>query len=287
MIKYANSEISLQVYDMWKIVFGDSDLYMEIYFREKYRDENTLVYLQKNTPVSSLQMLPVSFTFHNREIDVAYYSGLCTLPEWRGRGFMAALIEKSFTELYNRNIPLAVLVPQSEDLISFYKPYGFTKTFDAGIYIPPLPQNIDNHLTEEYSLFDKFFRSRDMTVQKTIDEFRVILEEAKLFDFPPKKSLLGMSRVIDAAALLKIFAEQNIEKSFSIKVSDAFIEHNNVQYVVTNGKLEDSEEEQDIHFEVEVSQLAQILLGFRIDEMATPFPAVFPQKKPLLGYMLE
>lgn len=287
MIKYANPDISSQVYDMWKIVFGDSNSYMEIYFREKYRDENTLVYLQNDKPVSSLQMLPVSFTFHNREIDVAYYSGLCTLPEWRNKGFMAALIEKSFTELYNRNIPLAILVPQSEDLISFYEPYGFTKTFDAGNYMPPLPQNACNHLTEEYGLFDKFFRNRDMTVQKTIDEFRVILEEAKLFDFPPKKSLLGMSRVIDAAALLKIFAEQNIEKTFSIKISDDFIEHNNAQYIVTNGNLENSEEEQDIHFDVDVSQLAQILLGFRIEEMATPFPAVFPKKEPLLGYMLE
>lgn len=287
MIKYANSDNSSQVYDMWKTVFGDSDSYMEIYFREKYRDENTLLYLQNEKPVASLQMLPITFTFHHREIDAAYYSGLCTLPEWRKKGFMAALIEKSFSELYDKKIPLAMLVPQSEDLLSFYEPYGFTKTFEAGSYMPPLPQNTSNDLTEEYKHFDSFFRNRDMTVQKSIEEFRVILEEAKLFDFPPKKSLLGMSRVIDAAALLKIFAEQNAEKSFSINISDALIKQNNAHYIVENGNLKESREKKNINFDVDVSQLAQILLGFRVDEMATPFPIVFPKKNPLLGYMLE
>ncbi|HBK95633.1 MAG TPA: GNAT family N-acetyltransferase, partial [Porphyromonadaceae bacterium] len=36
---------------MWKTVFGDSDEYMEIYFREKYRNENTLIYFESGKAV--------------------------------------------------------------------------------------------------------------------------------------------------------------------------------------------------------------------------------------------
>ncbi len=287
MIKYANPDLSSQVYDMWKTVFGDPDSYMQIYFREKYRDENTLVYIQDDKPVSSLQMLPITFTFHHREIDAAYYSGLCTLPECRKKGFMSALIKKSFSELYDRKIPLALLVPQGEELISFYEPYGFVKTFEAGNFMPPLPQNTSDDLTEDYKHFDNFFRNRDMTVQKNIDDFRVVIEEARLFDFPLKKSLPGMARVIDAAKLLQIFAEQNIEKSFSISVVDVMLKHNNVNFVVSNGKLKKSNDKEDVHFDVDASQLAQLLLGFQIDKMTIPARNIFPKKEPILGYMLE
>ncbi|HBU45953.1 MAG TPA: GNAT family N-acetyltransferase, partial [Porphyromonadaceae bacterium] len=58
MIHYADNTTRQQVYDMWKTVFGDSDEYMEIYFREKYRNENTLIYFESGKAVSSLQMLP-------------------------------------------------------------------------------------------------------------------------------------------------------------------------------------------------------------------------------------
>ncbi|HMM17459.1 MAG TPA: GNAT family N-acetyltransferase, partial [Petrimonas sp.] len=90
MIHYADNTTRQQVYDMWKTVFGDSDEYMEIYFREKYRNENTLIYFESGKAVSSLQMLPFDFSFHGSEIPVAYFSGLCTLPEARKKGFMGA-----------------------------------------------------------------------------------------------------------------------------------------------------------------------------------------------------
>jgi hypothetical protein len=44
MIQFAEDSTKQEVWDMWKKVFGDSDDYMEIYFRHKYRNENTLIY---------------------------------------------------------------------------------------------------------------------------------------------------------------------------------------------------------------------------------------------------
>ncbi|HAC73162.1 MAG TPA: GNAT family N-acetyltransferase, partial [Porphyromonadaceae bacterium] len=225
MIHYADNTTRQQVYDMWKTVFGDSDEYMEIYFREKYRNENTLIYFESGKAVSSLQMLPFDFSFHGSEIPVAYFSGLCTLPEARQKGFMGSLIKKSFGEMDEKGIPLAILVPQDKTVMKFYRQFGFTQTFNAGIPLPNLQKIMveSENLPNAYEIFDSFFRQRDMTVQKTPDDFRAIVEEAALFDFPVKKGLMAMSRITDAEKLLIIFAKKYPQIKVSVKVSDPII----------------------------------------------------------------
>ena len=63
MIQFADDTTRQLVWDMWKTVFGDPDDYMEIYFRHKYRNDQTLLYMEGNKAVASLQMLPYQFTF--------------------------------------------------------------------------------------------------------------------------------------------------------------------------------------------------------------------------------
>ena len=63
MIRFADKTTRPQVQEMWKTVFGDPDDYMDVYFRHKYRDENSLVYIEEGKVVSSLQMLPYQFSF--------------------------------------------------------------------------------------------------------------------------------------------------------------------------------------------------------------------------------
>ena len=72
---------------MWRVCFGDSQPYFDIYFREKYRDENTLACFVGDKVVASLQLL-LLFHLLWREISVAYISGVCTLPEERKKGYM-------------------------------------------------------------------------------------------------------------------------------------------------------------------------------------------------------
>ena len=40
MIQIADDTTKQEVRAMWKICFGDSDAYMDIYFNHKYRNEN-------------------------------------------------------------------------------------------------------------------------------------------------------------------------------------------------------------------------------------------------------
>ena len=291
MIAFATNQTMPLVRKMWKTCFGDSDEYMEIYFREKYRNENTLVYFDDNQAVASLQMLPYIFTFHQTEIPIAYFSGLCTLPEARKKGFMAALIRKAFEVLQQRQIPLAVLVPQEEWLLGFYDKFGFAQTFDSGTEeIPSLRQlwkKYPNDLPAAYREFDNYFRGQDMTIQKTFDDFRVIMEEAKLFDFPPKANLRGMSRIIDAEKLLTVFARRYPEKTFSFSLFDAEIPKNQANFSFRNGTVAINQSNETAVYSLDIRLLTQLLLGYHTSQTEEPFRSLFPEKIPQMNYMLE
>ena len=291
MIQYADIHTRAQVRQLWKTVFGDSDAYMDIYFREKYRDERTLVYLEDENVVASLQMLPYNFTFCDTEIPITYFSGLCTLPQARKKGYMAALIRRAFAEMAMRHIPLALLVPQETWLLNFYKKYGFAQTFDAGKEeLPSLKTLLDKHsqhMEEAYREFDSWYRQKDMTVQKTVADFTVIVEEARLFDFPPKKKLIGMARIIDAEKLLSVFSQHYRQKRFSILVEDAFLADNTAAFTVENGIVEKNTRLLKPAFHVDVHELATLLLGYHTAEKEKRYSAVFPQKETQMDFMLE
>lgn len=291
MIKYADNTIAPQVRQMWKTVFGDPEPYVDIYFRDKYRNDNTLVYVEDGKPVASLQMLPYMFSFCGREIPIAYISGACTLPEYRRKGYMSALLKQSFHEMRKRNIPLSLLVPQEAGLVDFYARFGFAPAFDAGMEeLPSLKELLARHpddLYGAYREFDEWFRGKDVTVQKSFDDFRSIVEEAALFGFPSKRNLMGMARIIDAETLLHVFARQYCDKNFSLSVKDFLLPENNDAFVVRRGECKRQCKECELHFHVGVDELVQLLLGYHTSLKDEPLRSLFPEKKPQMNFMLE
>ncbi|WP_298648661.1 GNAT family N-acetyltransferase [uncultured Proteiniphilum sp.] len=319
MIQFADETTRQQVWKMWKTVFDDPDDYMEIYFRHKYRDENSLLYLEEEHVVASLQMLPYRFTFCGREIPVLYLSGVSTLPGYRKKGYMRQLLVKSFEEAARKDVPLMLLVPQEEWLLKFYDRYGFAQTFDDGTEeLPSLKELTGRYpgdLGAAFREFNTLFRQKDMTLQKSFDDFYAMVEEAALFDFPTKRSLKGMARVIDAERLLSLFADRYPRQSFSIIVHDELLKDNNAVFTVTDGKVERrplvtesggkggeetlSDKENtpqtgggdsspvESALTVDIRELAQLLLGYHTSEKAKPFNTLFPEKEPQMHFMLE
>lgn len=319
MIQFADETTRPQVRKMWKTVFGDPDDYVELYFRHKYRDENTLLYMEDGKAVASLQMLLYRFTFCGTEIPTLYLSGVSTLPEYRKRGYVRQLLMKSFEEAAHRDVSLILLVPQEEWLVKFYERYGFIQTFDAGTEeLPSLKKMTGKYPGDLHGAFRDFnmlFGQRDMTVQKSFDDFRAMVEEAALYDFPAKKSLIGMARIINAERLLSLFADRYGQKSFSMNVHDELVENNNALFTVVGGKVErkfpvdrsglpdreetpldkknapqtggwDSSNVEPI-LTADIRELAQLLLGYHTSEKGEPLSTLFPEKQPQMHFMLE
>lgn len=290
MIQYITPKTQDQIPEMWKVCFGDSQPYFDIYFRERYRNENTLAYFEGDRAVASLQLLHYNFTYCDTEIPIAYISGACTLPEARKKGYMAALLKRTFEELEKKNIPLSLLVPEEEWLLRFYNKYGYAQTFDKGrdlVLLDELMNRHSNNLSAAYKEFDSLFRNEEMTVQKTFDDFRVVVEETAGYDFPTKKSLDGMARVIDARGMLQLFAAKYPEKTFSLDVSDDILSQNNLFLAVGKGEVLDTVSKLSTHLKLTISELAQALLGYHTSEKPELFKGVFPDHQPQIHFMME
>ena len=290
MIKYITPETRNQILEMWRVCFGDSQPYFDIYFKERYSDENTLAYFEGEKAVASLQLLPYNFTYCDTEIPIAYISGACTLPEGRKKGYMATLLKRTFHELIKRNTPLSLLVPEEEWLLGFYSKYGYAQTFDSGAELLLLDELMKRHsgnLNAAYEEFDSMFRDKEMTVQKTFDDFRVVVEETAGYNFPPKKSLAGMARIIDAPYMLKLFASKYPEKCFSLELSDKILSQNNLFLSIQNGAVSNAHSEHSIHLKLTIYDLAQALLGYHTTEKEELFKNIFPEHQPQIHFMME
>lgn len=294
MIQFADDNTKQEVRDMWKICFGDSDAYMNIYFDHKYRNDNTLIYIKDNKPVASLQMVFYNMSFHGSEIPIAYLSGLCTLPDYRSRGYMKQLIVKSYQVVTEREIPLMVLVPQDMGVMNYYERFGFAQTFDDGIEnLPPLSSIIESSngdIHKAYETFDSYYRDNDMTIQKSFTDFETILEEAQLFNYPSKRNLIGMSRIIDARQLIEIYARRFPGNSIVLRIDDDLIPENKRIFSISNGEVEVvkykiNKEESSVN--LHIKDLAQLLIGYRTTERSDPLPSLFPEMKPAMHFMLE
>jgi len=122
-----------QIIDLWKVSFGDSDEFIQLFFDRVYKDEHTLVVKKNGMVISALQILPYEMTYCGTIIPAGYICGVCTLPSERGKGFINQLMFKSLEEMRNRDYALAILIPASPQLFDLYRRYEFANAFDYSI----------------------------------------------------------------------------------------------------------------------------------------------------------
>jgi len=146
MIVYADDILKVKVKKIWKICFpDDSENFTDFYFDTKYKNENTLVYLEDGKAVACLQMLPYHFTYYHHIVPTAYISGAATLPAFRKKGIMKRLLTFAFYEMQKRNIPISILIPQEPWLIAYYEQLGYSETFEYS-----------NQVLQSYTGYDTF-----------------------------------------------------------------------------------------------------------------------------------
>ena len=290
MIKLASDETKQEVRQMWKTCFEDSDEFMDLYFSEKYQNENTLIYFEKGKAAASLQMLPYQFTFCDVEIPISYISGACTLPEYRNRRYMGKLLLAAFDIMQERNIPLSILTPAEEWLYDYYTRYGYETVFELGEKEIPLEHIVkesNGDMDAAYSTFDKLFRNRDFCIQKTKSDFITIVKDVELDGFPPKKNLSGMARIINANRLLSIHSKKYPEKIYSFKLNDKIIKRNIFYYETDSNTTKTSKTLSKTPICIDSACLCRLLFGFRLNELPKNITEGFVEQHPIMNLMLE
>lgn len=288
-IQFAAKETAPLVRRMWKQTFDDTDEFLDLFFDCKYKDSNTLIYITDNVAAASLQMLPYEINFYGEKIPFAYLAGLCTLPEYRKRGYMAKLIRKAHQVLTERNIPLSILVPAEEWLFGFYEKYGYEKVFDKGeepIY--PLKAILDRHITlkEAYKEFNTLYANIDFCVQKSYKDFQVIVKEQTIDKFPPKYNIAGMARITDVQYALNLYAKRNKKNNFRLKVTDDESQTCAIYYL-THGEAKRMDENAGYDIVVDAPMLCRLLFGYRTSELDERLSKLFAEHNPMMNLMLE
>ncbi len=286
MMRFATSEDKQVLMEMWKICFGDTDEYIDLIFSNKYKNENTLIYFQEDRAVACLQMQPYTIRMYNEIIPFYYLVGLCTLPEYRNKGYMGKLINESFNVMKSRNIPLSILVPAEDWLYGYYEKFGFVQTFDKGVnpvnlksIIQEYPYNPD----KAFNVFDAQYQKEDFTVLKTEKDFYIIVKEYIADGMPTKYNLGGMASIIDISYFLNLYAKNHPQNEFVVKMKS---DEDSTYYHISN-KAVLKISTLDFDIEADTKLLTRLIFGYKMNELPSSYSSYFEEHYPILNLMLE
>lgn len=118
-----------EVKELWKLCFGDSDEFIDMYSRLKCPDSICSRIRRNGKVVSALQRIPYTLTYGGERIPVAYISGACTHPQYRSQGLMGQLLARAHRQMRSSGAWLSILLPAEESLNTYYARHGYHTCF--------------------------------------------------------------------------------------------------------------------------------------------------------------
>ena len=179
--------IKEQVKALWKICFDDSEEFVEMYFRLRYKTEVNVAIQSGDEVISALQMLPYPMTFGGETVQTSYISGACTHPDFRSKGVMRELLSQSFARMLRNGVYFSTLIPAEPWLFDYYAHMGYASVFKYSTKEIVLPEFIPSkeiavsvvpEFQEEiYSYLNKKLSERACCIQHTLEDFQVIMTD--------------------------------------------------------------------------------------------------------------
>jgi predicted acetyltransferase len=124
MITTAKNVNVSELKNLWKLCFHDEDAYINFYYENRFKAEETLVYLVENQVVAMLTLMPGFVVHPNEKLPVRYVYAVATHPEHRRKGYAAALMEYA-NYVEDKDYLGTFLVPASASLFQYYEALGY------------------------------------------------------------------------------------------------------------------------------------------------------------------
>lgn len=186
-------ELKQQTRELWKTCFPtDSEEFLYIYFEDKYTDASNITRREGTQVVAAGQLLPYSMNFYGSTVHTGYFSGVGTLPEYRGYGLASQIISEGHRRLYEQGGVLSFLIPGSEELRHFYErpQHGafWTSTFRAEVELTPTGEEDAHIVIEEpeewgenlYVYYQQRCRTYPFIFKSSLNDFFAALETCDL-----------------------------------------------------------------------------------------------------------
>ncbi len=118
-MRFAEKKIFPAVRALWETCFPDEGGFNDYFFAHFYKEKYTLLYLEGETLVAMVQMLPYRMTVGGVSCEVTYIYGACTDPAHRRKGYMPRLLKRSFELDREAGRIASVLIPAEKWLFDF------------------------------------------------------------------------------------------------------------------------------------------------------------------------
>lgn len=128
---YADKTYYDRLKALWKILFKDTDEFIEYYFTNKVLDNKILIYEQNNQLTTMLHMNPYRISIYDKIEDIHYIVGVGTEPSYQRQGYMKTVMEKALNDLYKFGNMFTFLMPVDE---RYYSSFGFSFVEDQNLF---------------------------------------------------------------------------------------------------------------------------------------------------------
>lgn len=144
--------------EIWKQCFPDSDDYIKLFYKNNFERIKILAFYADGKPVSMLHLIDAELKDGNEIQAAKFIYATGTLPEYRRKGCMGALI-KQITADADKGGYALFLKPASPATAEYYKRFGFEKT--AFLNLVTLTPNEKQPLTVFDLTYEKYNRMRE------------------------------------------------------------------------------------------------------------------------------
>lgn len=129
MIEFAKVDDRAELREIFNESFPSEEHFSEMFFRE-YWDCNLTIVIRKNGEIQSMVQLLPQKIFTGAQTQNAYYLfALGTRKSARGQGLAANLMRQCEEVAHQNNIDLIFLIPQEKSLFEYYEKQGYENYF--------------------------------------------------------------------------------------------------------------------------------------------------------------
>jgi len=170
---------------LWHTCFpADSPDFITFYMNRVHKTEDSLVLFgEQGDARAYLGMVPYSLQIGKKSMPCSYLSGVCTLPEFRGQGYMNHMMKRALDVMYQRGDVFSALIPAKPDL---YLKYGYADLFF--LEEKPLPKGRGKgEKCENSTKLNQWYQQYCSThyssfLARTKEQWEIILEEHFRFE---------------------------------------------------------------------------------------------------------
>ena len=111
MITHPIPSMYADIRRLWQQAFGDTDAWLDTYFRFRHADANMYVTVVEDEEVASmLSLLPLQLTDGEHRFSARYLYAVATEEQWQGLGLSQTMTEYALEQLRTQGVQALSLI---------------------------------------------------------------------------------------------------------------------------------------------------------------------------------